>query len=184
MSDAIQQAIGAMERVVEALSDMRADEPLREAIAGLQALQSGEPVVQYYYKHNKCTASSADSPDCICWHDVGSGPLTNPCDWKATRTTTPQPVVDAKPIAAVRGWFHGECVVMALDPSLALPAGMALYAAPQPVVDVNQKLVEALVLLRHEMIESGNGGSEDFGWTKAIEATNAALLSASKGGES
>jgi hypothetical protein len=51
------------------------------------------------------------------------------------------------------------------------------------VVDVNQQLVEALVLLRHEMIESGNGGSEDFGWTKAIEATNAALLSAGKGGE-
>jgi hypothetical protein len=33
-----------MEQVAEALSDMRADEPLREAIAGLKALQSGEPV--------------------------------------------------------------------------------------------------------------------------------------------
>jgi hypothetical protein len=46
---------------------------------------------------------------------------------------TPQPPT-TKPIAAVRGWFHGECVIHPLDPSLALPAGMALYAAPQPVV--------------------------------------------------
>jgi hypothetical protein len=45
MSDAISKAIDVMEQVVEALSDMRADEPLREAIAGLHALQSGEPVV-------------------------------------------------------------------------------------------------------------------------------------------
>jgi hypothetical protein len=50
----------------------------------------------------------------------------------------------AEPIAAVKGWFHGECVIQALDPEAVLPAGMALYAAPQPVVDVNQQLVEAL----------------------------------------
>ena len=47
--------------------------------------------------------------------------------------TTPQPIT-TKPIAAVKGWFHGECVIQALDPSAVLPAGMALYAAPQPVV--------------------------------------------------
>jgi hypothetical protein len=44
VSDAISKAIEAMEQVAEVLADMRADEPLREAIAGLQALQSGEPV--------------------------------------------------------------------------------------------------------------------------------------------
>jgi len=43
MSDAISKAIDAMQDVVEALSDMRADKPIREAIAELQALQSGEP---------------------------------------------------------------------------------------------------------------------------------------------
>ena len=48
------------------------------------------------------------------------------------------------PIASVKFWFHGECVIQALDPSAALPAGMALYTTPQPVVDVNQQLVEAL----------------------------------------
>ena len=50
------------------------------------------------------------------------------------------------PIASVKFWFHGECVIQALDPSAALPAGMALYTTPQPVVDVNQQLVEALLL--------------------------------------
>lgn len=41
-----------------------------------------------------------------------------------------EPVVDAKPIAAVTGYYNGDCVVKALDPALVLPAGMALYAAP------------------------------------------------------
>ena len=49
MSDAISRAIEAMQEVVDALSDMRADQPLRYAIAGLQALQSGEPVVPEGY---------------------------------------------------------------------------------------------------------------------------------------
>lgn len=29
---------------------------------------------QYYYKQNQCTAQTAESADCICWHDEGSGP--------------------------------------------------------------------------------------------------------------
>lgn len=37
----------------------------------------------------------------------------------------------AKPIASVHGWFHGECVIRALDPEAVLPAGMALYSQPQ-----------------------------------------------------
>jgi hypothetical protein len=39
-----------------------------------------------------------------------------------------------EPIAAVKGWFHGECIIQPLDPAAVLPAGMALYATPQPVV--------------------------------------------------
>lgn len=29
---------------------------------------------QYYSKNNSCTAESSNSPDCICWHDEGTGP--------------------------------------------------------------------------------------------------------------
>jgi len=57
--------------------------------------------------------------------------------WKAA-------LQSGEPIAAVKGWFHGECVIQALDPEAVLPAGMALYAAPQPV------LPEVRVLSRDE----------------------------------
>ena len=49
----------------------------------------------------------------------------------------------SKPIAAVHGWFHGECVIRALDPEAVLPAGMALYSQPQAQA-VNQQLLELL----------------------------------------
>jgi hypothetical protein len=39
-----------------------------------------------------------------------------------------------EPVAAVKGWFHGECTIQPLDLALVMPAGMALYATPQPVV--------------------------------------------------
>lgn len=29
---------------------------------------------QYYYKVDGCPAKNSDSPDCICWHDEGTGP--------------------------------------------------------------------------------------------------------------
>lgn len=59
----------------------------------------------------------------------------------------------SKPIAAVHGWFHGECVIRALDPKTVLPAGIALYASPQPAV--NQQLLEALRLAEKSMLDSG-----------------------------
>lgn len=45
----------------------------------------------------------------------------------------------SKPIAAVHGWFHGECVIRALDPEAVLPAGMALYASPQAQAGEREK---------------------------------------------
>lgn len=39
-------------------------------------------------------------------------------------------------------------------------------------------LVEALTLLHAEMVASGNAGSEDYGWSKAISATRAAIAKA------
>lgn len=32
-------------------------------------------VRQYYFKNNSCKAESAHDPDCICWHDEGTGPM-------------------------------------------------------------------------------------------------------------
>jgi hypothetical protein len=32
---------------------------------------------QYYYHNNECKADSAESKDCICWHDEGTGPFVN-----------------------------------------------------------------------------------------------------------
>ncbi len=29
---------------------------------------------QYYYKVDGCPARNSESPDCICWHDAGTGP--------------------------------------------------------------------------------------------------------------
>lgn len=31
---------------------------------------------QYYFKNNSCKAESAHDPDCICWHDEGTGPMS------------------------------------------------------------------------------------------------------------
>ncbi len=35
------------------------------------------PTRQYYYSNEDCTACSMDDPNCICWHDEGTGPLAN-----------------------------------------------------------------------------------------------------------
>ena len=48
--------------------------------------------------------------------------------WQAWQAAQAQA---SKPIAAVDGWFHGECVIRPLDPEAVLPAGMALYSQPQ-----------------------------------------------------
>lgn len=48
--------------------------------------------------------------------------------------------------------------------------GRLISAAPD--------LLEALILLEHEMIESGNAWSKDYGWTPAIEKTRAAIAKA------
>jgi len=33
-------------------------------------------MMQYYLKNVKCQASSPSSPDCKCWHNVGTGPFS------------------------------------------------------------------------------------------------------------
>ena len=65
------------------------------------------------------------------WPSVGQtiGKVAAWDAWQAALQSR-EPVVDAKPIAAVTGYYNGDCVVKALDPALVLPAGMALYAAP------------------------------------------------------
>ena len=51
-----------------------------------------------------------------------------------------------EPVVAIKGWFHGECTIQPLDPAAVLPAGMALYAAPQPVVDVFDSFISPAIL--------------------------------------
>ena len=43
---------------------------------------------------------------------------------------------------------------------------------------LNRELLEALILLEREMVESGNAGSTDYGWKPAIEKTRAAIAKA------
>lgn len=35
----------------------------------------GSPKRQYYYRMNECKADHSDCPDCVCWHDEGTGPI-------------------------------------------------------------------------------------------------------------
>ena len=107
----------------DSASDVIHAATLREWFSSWQAaLQSREPVA--YWNKDFTFASFIKLAD----HIEGKPPA----GW-VPLYTTPQPAT-TKPIAAVKGWFHGECVVQALDPEAVLPAGMALYAAPQPVV--------------------------------------------------
>jgi hypothetical protein len=77
---------------------------------------------------------------------------------------TPQPAT-TKPIAAVKGWFHGECVIQAIDPEAVLPAGMALYAAPQPAAPEGTETPPC------DCIENVNGR-----WVQSCECRNAGDL--------
>ena len=124
MSDAISKAISIIEDMQAFLLGRRVPEydhlmieESAEAINALQALQrSAEPVVF------TCHGNNAPAYGC-----------NKPGDMSGTYYKAPQPPT-TKPIAAIKGWFHGECVVQAFDPAAVLPAGMALYAAPQSVV--------------------------------------------------
>lgn len=58
----------------------------------------GEEQRQYYYRVTGCNAREADAPDCICWHNEGTGPLVNDPDlirnWRPAPATPP--VADAR----------------------------------------------------------------------------------------
>lgn len=45
------------------------------------------------------------------------------------------------------------------------------------------ELLEALILLEREMVDSGNAGSVDYGWKPAIEKTRAAIAKATDGAQ-
>jgi len=92
-------------------------------------------------------------------------------------------VVAAKPIAAVKGWFHGECIIQALDPEAVLPAGMALYAAPQPAPEgyvlVPKSALDGALYLAGLSVTNTDFGSP---YRADFKACCEALLSAGKGG--
>lgn len=55
---------------------------------------------------------------------------------------------------------------------------MKISDADRCLIAAAPDLLEALILLEHEMIESGNARSKDYGWTPAIEKTRAAIAKA------
>jgi hypothetical protein len=92
---------------------------------------------------------------------------------------------ESEPVAAVKGWFHGECIIQALDPEAVLPAGMALYAVPQPVVPEGYVLVPKTALDGALYLAGLAVTSTDFGSQHRADFKVCcdALLSAGKGGE-
>lgn len=46
------------------------------------------------------------------------------------------------------------------------------------LISAAPELLEALILLEREMVESGNAGSVDYGWKPAITKTRAAIAKA------
>ncbi|CAH1655022.1 hypothetical protein CHELA1G11_10878 [Hyphomicrobiales bacterium] len=47
---------------------------IAEIEAAIKTSQPAEPVRQYYYQVSGCEADSTTHPNCICWHDKGTGP--------------------------------------------------------------------------------------------------------------
>lgn len=59
------------------------------------ATDTAEPR-QYYFKVDGCAAQSAYAPDCICWHDEGTGPLQDG-DYRTWRPKPTTPGGEDKP---------------------------------------------------------------------------------------
>lgn len=79
----------------ESLAEMRLIEAPATAL---------EPVYQYYYRNEKCTADGSAAPDCMCWHDQGTGnaPKDTPkSDTKTWRIKPAQP--ERKPCEMCHG---------------------------------------------------------------------------------
>lgn len=52
-------------------------------------------VLQYYFKVSGCTEENARKPNCICWHDWGTGPLAKDPHWiKSWRIKPTSPDTD------------------------------------------------------------------------------------------
>lgn len=76
---------------IDLITAINAGKPNRADFADyLAPPAAAKPVTrQYYYIVPGCKASSTDAPDCICWHDEGTGPLhnnpvttTEPISWR------------------------------------------------------------------------------------------------------
>ena len=131
---------------------------------------------QYYFKNSNCKASSAHDPDCICWHDEGTGPMLPCIDGEylvkmTWRNIAPQPEpVESEPVAYYSAHyktptgtkeFHG----LAENP---LPAGTKLYPTPQP--DRTAELEAETTKLKLDLLTSYGEAEELSGKVAELEA--------------
>ena len=83
---------------------------LREILAEYR-----KPARQYFFNMPQCKTKDYNSPDCVCWHDEGAGPLASGDPAIRTWREKPQPsvsILTPKQIAA--GWVEwhgGDCPV-------------------------------------------------------------------------
>ena len=94
-----------------------------EAITALREALKPNREGKYYYKDNACTADSADSHDCICWHDeaLAEQAEQEPVAWMYTSKHTNDSTLE---------WYR--VVTTFYDDHIETP----LYAAPVRTKDL------------------------------------------------
>lgn len=115
---------------------------------------------QYYYKTNKCKAKLHSDPDCVCWHDMGTGPLPN-LDNQAPKRKKPALLIARQTayLAALSDAAHG-CTETLDDESDVL----------------HKSLQDAVKLLDHNQLTRLIDMQRDLGEDWLINPTGAKLL--------
>lgn len=107
--------------------------------------EPAKPVRQYFYRINECTAADSRGPDCICWHDEGTGPM--PYGYSENTTWREKPAGSAQ---------VGDELI-AIDGSWQPPKPIKLGELRK------NPQAEALAALVLEMAEAVDAAAEDVG---------------------
>ena len=123
-----------------------------EVITALREALKPNREGKYYYKDNACTADSADSPDCICWHDkaLAEQACPNGCDTSNGRCVDCPDYVaeqaEQEPVAEVRVRpLQGYESTPKIDVKwLVRPTPGFLYAAPVRTKDLTDDEIDEI----------------------------------------